>query len=188
MASIERRALLGLGVAAVFAVAPHSPAWADLELDAAGRIYRRYALLIVGQRDDEVALSLTRKVVDVLARFLTDSRAQLARAADSRRVGLLLGTEQRDIAIMKAESADALFLGKPPFDDLRDVPLRLLASFGSHVLVCRSDFIDRHAYLVAQTLTQHRTAFPAFVEDAASVVPRHSGSLAFLAGERTPVT
>ena len=73
-------------------------------------IYRRYRLMIVGQRDDETAIALARAVVDVLAGFLPASRAQLARATDTRRVGMLSATNQQDVAIMAAESADALFL------------------------------------------------------------------------------
>jgi hypothetical protein len=54
------------------------------------------------------------------------------------RVGVLIGTGQQDVAIMAA-----LFLAKPPFDDIRNVSLRLIVSFGSHVLVCRTDFAAR---------------------------------------------
>ena len=133
---------------------------ADLEPDRMWSIYRRYHLLIVGQRDDEIASALAGAVVDVLARFLPTSRALLARAADTRRVGVLIATNQQDVAIMAAESAEALFLAKPPFDDIRNAPLRVIASFGSHVLVCRPDFMARHAYLLAQTLAEHKDALP----------------------------
>ena len=126
---------------------------ADLEPDGLWPIYRRYRLLIVGQRDDEIASAFARSVVDVLARALPTSRAQLARAADMRRVGVLIGTNQQDVAIMAADSAEALFLAKPPFDDIRNVPLRVIVSFGSHVLVCRADFM-------AATLTSWRRRWP----------------------------
>ena len=107
-----------------------------------------------------MASAFAGAVVDVLARALPTSRAQLARAADTRRVGVLIGTQQQDVAIMAAESAEALFLAKPPFDDIRNVPLRLIVSFGSHVLVCRPDFMASHAYLLAQTLAEHKDALP----------------------------
>jgi hypothetical protein len=149
-------------------------------------IYRRYRLLFVGQRDDEIASAFAGAVVDVLARFLPTSRAQLARAADTRRVGVLIGTDQQDVAIMAAESAEALFLAKPPFDDIRNVPLRLIVSFGSHVLVCRPDFMARHAYLLAQTLAKHNDALPTSAGVPEGVVPAHRGSHAFFAGEEMP--
>src|SRR5690349_4146855 len=104
--NMKRRALLTLGVgAAAFVLIGHRPAVADLEPDRMWSIYRRYRLLIVGQRDDEIASALARAVVDLLAHSLSTSRAQFARAADTRRVGVLIGTEQQDVAIMAAESA-----------------------------------------------------------------------------------
>lgn len=183
---MNRRALLGLGAgAAAFLVLGSQPARADLELDAMGRLYRRYALLVVGQRDDEAGIALARAVVDVLARYLPSSRAALARAADTRRVGVLIGTDQRDLAIMTAGAAEALFLAKPPFSDIADVPLRLVASFGSHALVCRSDFQDRHAYLLAHSLTEHKAALPISPSPPVGLVPAHPGAREFFAGKTT---
>ena len=184
---MKRRALLTLGAGmAAFVLVGHKPAVADLEPDRMWPIYRRYRLRIVGQRDDEIAGAFAGAVVDVLARFLPTSRAQLARAADTRRVGVLIGTEQQDVAIMAAESAEALFLAKPPFDDIRNLPLRLIVSFGSHVLVCRPDFVARHAYLLAQTLAEHKDALPIPAGVPEGVVPAHRGSYAFFAGEKGP--
>jgi hypothetical protein len=184
---MKRRALLTLGSAVTAGVLTgHRAALADLEPDPLWSIYRRYRLRIVGQRDDEIASALARAVVDVLARFLPSSRAQLARAADTRRVGVLIGTNQQDVAILAAENAEALFLAKPPFDDIRDVPLRLIVSFGSYVLVCRPDFMDHHAYLLAQTLAEHKGVLPAFAGAPAGVVPAHRGSHAFFAGKEMP--
>jgi len=193
---MNRRALLrlGAGVAAIM-LAGHGPAvmaaderllLADLEPDGMWQIYRRYRLLIVGQRDDEIGSAFAGAVVDVLARFLPTSRARLARAADSRRVGVLIGTNQQDVAIMAAESAEALFLTKPPFDDIRNVPLRLIVSFGSHVLVCRADLMARHAYLLAQTLAEHKDSLPTPARAPEGVVPAHRGSHAFFASEEMP--
>jgi len=184
---MKRRKFLTLGAgAAAFVLVGHRPAVADLEPDGLWSIYRRYSLRIVGQRDDEIATAFAGAVVDVLARALPDSRAQLARAADTRRVGVLIGTDQQDVAIMTAESAEALFLARPPFDDIRNVPLRLIVSFGSHVLVCRPDFMASHAYLLAQTLAEHKDALPKQIAAPEGVIPAHRGSYAFFAGEEMP--
>jgi hypothetical protein len=184
---MNRRAVLtfGAGVAASMLTGLR-PALADLEPDGQWLIYRRYSLLIVGQRDNEIAGAYAGAVVDVLARFLPTSRAQLARAADARRVGVLIATNQQDVALMEIESAEALFLAKPPFDDIRDVPLRLITSFGGHVLVCRADFLAGHAYLLAQTLAEHKGALPTPALAPAGAVPAHSGSQAFFKGEAMP--
>ena len=87
-------------------------------------VYRRYHLLIVGQRDDERSSAFTAAVVDVLSHYLPSSRPQLVSAADARRIGVLIATDQQDVAIMQAESAEALFLAKPPFADIPEAPLK----------------------------------------------------------------
>jgi hypothetical protein len=162
------------------------PRFADLNPDRMWPIYRRYHLLIVGQRDDESGSALAAATVDVLMRFLPNSRAMLVRAADARRVGVLIATDQQDVAIMPAGSAEALFLGKPPFDDIHGAPLRIMVSFGSHFLVCRPNFMARHAYLIARTLAEHKDAFPTLLGAPDGVVPAHPGSQAFFAGEEMP--
>ena len=162
------------------------PRFADLNPDRMWPVYRRYHLLIVGQRDDESGGALAAATVDVLMRFLPTSRAMLVRAADARRVGVLVATDQQDVAIMAAGSAEALFLGKPPFDDIRDASLRVIVSFGNHSLVCRPSFMARHAYLIARTLAEHKDAFPTPAGAPDGVVPAHRGSHAFFAGEEMP--
>ena len=112
---MNRRELLalGMGIAVVALGADKSVAaperkrlggllLADLEPDRMWSIYRRYHLLIVGQRDDAVASTCTEAVVGALARYLPASRARLVRAADTRRVCVLIGTGQQDVAIMAA--------------------------------------------------------------------------------------
>lgn len=155
----------------------------DMEPDGLTRTYRRYRLLLVGQRDDEVANDLSESAVDLLERFLPASRARLIRAADTRRVGVLIGTHQQDIAVMARESAEALFAATPPFTDIRNLPLRLIVSFGSHVLVTRTDFEDRHAYAIAQALTEHKNMLPRPAVPPEGPIPLHRGAGAYFAGE-----
>src|ERR1700688_880406 len=159
---------------------------ADLNPDRMWPVYRRYHLLIVGQRDDERSGVLTAAVVDVLSHHLPDSLPQLVSAADARRIGVLIATNQQDIAIMQAESAEALFLAKPPFADIHEAPLQIIVSFGSHVLVCRPNFMARHAFLLAKTLAEHAEGLPAPAVGPGGVVPAHPGSRAFFAGEGEP--
>ncbi len=160
--------------------------FADLNPDRMWPVYRRYHLLIVGQRDDERSSAFTAAVVDVLSHYLPSSRPQLVSAADARRIGVLIATDQQDVAIMQAESAEALFLAKPPFADIPEAPLRIIVSFGSHVLVCRPNFMARHAYLLAKTLAEHAEGLPAPAVVPGGVVPAHRGSHAFFAGEEIP--
>ena len=198
---MKRRTLLTLGAGlavtvltgyrpAVMAIDKHKGRagflLADMEPDGLTRIYRRYRLLIVAQRDDRMTGDLSKSVVDVLARFLPGTHAKLIRAADTRRVGVLIGTHQQDIAIMTRESAEALVFAEPPFADIRNVPLRLVVSFGNHVLVCRTDFEDRYAYAVAQTLVQHKALLRAPADAPDGAIPAHPGSDAFFRGDDMP--
>jgi hypothetical protein len=200
---MTRRRLLNLvaGAAAAFAAAGHTrvsgtgndrrqgragPRLADLNPDRLWPIYRRYRLLIVGQGDDARGAAIASTVADVLARFLPESRARPARAPDARRVGVLIATDQLDVAIMATDSAEALLLGKPPFADIGGAPLRAVVSFTSHLLVCRPDFQARHAYLVAKTLVEAKDALPAPAVSPVGPVPAHPGARAFFAGEDMP--
>jgi hypothetical protein len=184
---MKRRALLKLAVsAAALVVVGHRPAFADLEPDRMWSTYRRYHLMVVGQRDDEKAIVLARAVVAVLAGSLPTSRALLARAVDTRRVGVLIATHQQDVAILAVDSAESLVLGRFPFDDVRNARLSVIASFESHVLVCRPDFLARNAYLLARTLVEHKEALPTPVSAPRGIVPAHRGSRAFFAGDQAP--
>jgi hypothetical protein len=166
--------------------AAFSPRLADLNPDRMWPTYRRYHLLIVSQRDDARSGALTAAVVEVLSHHLPNSRPQLVSAADSRRVGVLIATDQQDVAIMQAESAEALFLAKPPFADIPEAPLRIIVSFATHVMVCRPNFMARHAYLLAKTLAEHGEGLPAPAAAPTGVVPAHPGARAFFAGEKMP--
>ena len=180
---MERRSLLMLagGVAASM-LAGRRPALADLEPDGMYLVYRRYALQVVGQRGDEVA----EAVIEALARFLPETRARLARAVDARRIGVLIGTNQQDVAVMDLRDAEALFLAKPPFADIRALPLRAIVALGNQALVCRSDFPPRLGFLLARTLVESGEALPTSAREPEGIIPVHPGSRAFFAREGMP--
>ena len=158
----------------------------DLNPDRMWPVYRRYHLIIVGQRDDEKGLTLTKASTDTLALFLPESRALLVRAADMRRIGVLIATDQQDVAVISAEGAKALFLGEPPFEDITGGLIRAIVSFGSHQMVCRPNFRARHAYAIAKTLSEHQDRLAATVAASRDVVPMHPGARAFFASEDIP--
>ncbi len=167
-------------------VRPAGPQLADLNPDRMWPVYRRYHLLIVGQRDDAKNTALAAATADTLVRFLPASRAQVTSAPDTRRVGVLIGTVQQDVAIMAKDSAEALYLGKPPFADIGGAKIRAMVSFGSYLFVCRPDFKARHAYLIAQALAQHPEGLPARAGAPEGAVPAHPGAEAFFAGRDMP--
>jgi len=158
----------------------------DLNPDRMWPVYRRYHLIIVGQRDDERGLILTQASADTLEQFLPESRAMLVRAADTRRIGVLIATDQQDVAVISADGAKALFLGESPFEDITGGPVRAIVSFGSHQMVCRPNFRAGHAYAIAKTLSEHQDKLPATVGVSQDVVPMHPGARAFFAGEDIP--
>jgi hypothetical protein len=158
------------------------PAIADLEPDGLWLVYRRYALYIVGQRVDETA----NAVVGALVRALPQSRARLALAADTRRIGVLIGTNQQDVAVMELGDAEALLLAKSPFADIRGLRLRAIVAIGHQVVVCRADFPSRLAFLMAQALVGNGSALPTPALVPVGVIPVHPGSSAFFAGEAMP--
>ncbi len=158
----------------------------DLNPDRMWPVYRRYHLIIVGGRGDERGLALTKASTDTLAQFLPESRALLVRAADTRRIGVLIATDQQDLAVMSAEGAKALFLGEPPFEDIRGGPIRAIVSFGTHQMICRPDFRARHAYVIAKILSEHQDRLAVTVAASDGAVPMHPGARAFFAGEKIP--
>ncbi len=149
-------------------------------------VYRRYHLLIVGQRDDANNTAFAAATAETLLHFLPASRAQATSAPDARRVGVLIATVQQDVAIMAKEGAEALFLGKPPFADIGGAQIRAIVSLGNYLFVCRPDFKTRHAYLIAQALTEHPEALPAHAGPPEGAVPAHPGAEAFFAGRDMP--
>jgi hypothetical protein len=158
----------------------------DLNPDRMWPVYRRYHLIIVGQRDDERGLTLTKASTDTLAQFLPESRALLVRAADTRRIGVLIATDQQDVAVISAEGAKALFLGEPPFEDIAGGPVRAIVSFGTHHMICRPNFRAGHAYAIAKTLSEHQDRLTATVAVSQDLVPMHPGARAFFAGDDVP--
>lgn len=159
---------------------------ADLNPDRMWPVYRRYHLIIVGQRDDERGLALTKAATETLAQFLPESRALLVRAADARRIGVLIATDQQDVAVISAAGAKALFLGEPPFEDIKGGPIRAIVSFGTHQMICRPNFRPRHAFAIAKTLSEHQDRLAAMVAGLPGAVPLHPGARAFFAGEDIP--
>lgn len=184
---MNRRAFLksALIVAALSVASGHTPyrQW---------KIYRRRYLLILTSKTDGPSYPLGKRVAEVLAAHLPESKARVTRAPHTRRVGSLISSKQMDVAILSRQGAAALLEGRPPFVDQGPVPLRALIGLDGYLLVCRDDFPARHAYLVAETLSANRAALAAQISPAASggpvdaTVPTHPGALAYFRGGPLP--
>lgn len=155
--------------------------------------YRKQHLLILTNRAD-ASYPLGKQVAEILATHLPESKARVARAPHLQRVASLISTKQLDVALLKPADAVALMHGKAPFDNFDPVPLRTIIGLGDYFLVCRDDFPDAHAYLVAKTLSTHREQFTEPVwparndgyPDAEPRVPFHPGALDYYQGEPLP--
>lgn len=156
-------------------------------------IYRKRHLIILTSKTDPPSYPLGKRLANVLAEKLPESKARVARAPHSERIASLISTQQMDLAVMRREEADALMHGRAPFADRGPIPLRVIIDLGDHVLVCRDDFPDSHAYLIAETLSEHGDELgdvvPTASTGAASSdvgVPVHAGAAAYFAGQPLP--
>ncbi len=183
MATMQRRRLLRLGLAATVWVAAsgHTPyrQWT---------VYRQRHLLIGTCRADAPTYPLGQKIAATLATNLPESGARVSRAPDQWRLASLIGTGQMEVIVLSRADAAALAAGDAPFADFGGLPLAALFTFGDYLLVCRTDFPRRHAYLVAQTLAEHAREIPGAQPLAAAgdAVPTHPGALAYVQGRPLP--
>jgi hypothetical protein len=129
--------------------------------------YRRHHLFILAPAEDAAARALAERIAGVLGEQLPDSRAEPVVVAGLARLGAFLASRQFDVAVMATSAAEALAAGRPPFVEQGTVPLRVLHAAGSHLLVCRTDFVDANARRIALALGGPGTAV--------SAIPLHSG-------------
>ena len=150
-------------------------------------VYRKRHLVILTSRADPLGVTLGRRIAEVLAEHLPASNARLSRGPHAERIGSLISSKQMDVAILPRADAAALMAGRAPFEDYGPLELRTIVTLGDHLLICRDDFPDRHAYVVAWTLVANASLLPvpAVVGDGGPV-PAHPGALAYAAGRPAP--
>lgn len=172
---------LGVALAACFVASAHTPyrQW---------QVYRRRHLLIGTSKADPQSYALGKQVVSLLAKHLPESSPRVTRGPDPWRLASLLTTAQLEVILLTGDDLAALRDGAAPFQAFGATELRALFRFGSHWLVVRPDFPDRHAWQVVRALSMHggdlSSAGPE--EPRASPVPFHSGALAYAAGAPRP--
>jgi hypothetical protein len=152
------------------------------------KIYRQKHLLIGSCKTDPPSYPLAERIAETLVRDLPESSARASRAPDQRRIASLLASSQWQVSVLRREEADDLAAGRGLFETIGAVPLNSLFAMGDHLLVCRPDFPERHAWLVAATLTENATEIPggAPAKAGAGAISVHPGALAYAAGEPLP--
>ena len=151
-------------------------------------VYRRRFLLIGTSKADPPSYPLGKQIAAVIAEALPESRARPSRAPNQWRLASLITTDQMDVILLSRSDAAALASGTDPFSDFGPVPLRCLYTFGDHLLLCRPDFPDRHAYLLAQSLDEHGGALPgaAPAQPMEGPIAIHPGALAYAEAQPLP--
>lgn len=179
---MQRRVFLRLTAAAT--------AWTLLSAHTPYRqwtVYRKRYLLILTSKTDAPTFGLGKRVAEVLAARLPASQARVVRAPHTARIASLISTKQMDVAILSRTDAENLMAGRPPFADYGPVALRIIVALGDYLLICRADFPDRHAYLVASALVANQGELPVAVSIGnAGKVPVHPGARAFAEGRPAP--
>lgn len=180
---MERRSFLRIAVAgtAWFALSGHTPYghW---------QIYRRKHLLIGSSRADPPSFELARQIAELLVAHLPESSARASRAPDQRRIASLLASDQWQVAVLRRAEAADLAAGRGLFRTVGAVALRSLFAMEDHLLVCRPDFPNRHAWLVTATLAETGAGMPdgALAALGTSPIPAHPGALAYATGKPMP--
>ncbi len=118
-------------------------------------VYRKKHLLIGANKTEPPTYDLGKKIVAVMTRELPESRARVARAPHAWRLASLITTDQIQLILLSDEDVRNLRDGRGGFEAFGETDLRALFRFGGYWLVCRPDFPQGHAFLLAQTLLDH---------------------------------
>ncbi|MBD0270137.1 MAG: hypothetical protein ICV77_17810 [Cyanobacteria bacterium Co-bin8] len=125
------------------------------------KVYRQRHLFIAIDRSDADAADLGHTLVDILDRDLPEAEAKVTRAINAAGIASLLSTEQLDVALMRKPDAVAWVEGAEVFQAVEPVSLRTLVDLGDYVLLCRKNFPDHHASVIAHTLAHAGVTHPA---------------------------
>jgi hypothetical protein len=110
----------------------------------------------------------------------------VSRARHNERVASLISSKQIDVAVMHRDDAANLRAGASPFADYGPVPLHTIVAIGDNRLVCRHDFSGRHAWLIAEALSQHPHSIQVTGEADDPRVPLHPAAQAYFSGRPVP--
>lgn len=124
------------------------------------KIYRQRHLFIAIDRTDATAYSLSHILTEILDRDLPTAQAKVTRAVNAAGIASLMSTEQLDLALMRKTDAVAWMQGAEAFHTIEPVSLRTLVDLGEYLLLCRANFPDHHASVIAHTLTHALTKRP----------------------------
>ncbi|MGI9419042.1 MAG: hypothetical protein ACR2RA_14530 [Geminicoccaceae bacterium] len=111
--------------------------------------------MIGANKADPPTYELGKRIAELLAEELPESRARVARAPHAWRLASLLTSDQIQLVLFGEQDLGALRDGRDGFEAFGSTDLRTLYRFGDYWLVTRPDFPDEHAALVTLTLAEH---------------------------------
>jgi hypothetical protein len=149
-------------------------------------VYRKRYLLILTTRDDPTSYELGTQIAGVVADRLPESMARVSRAPHTERVASLMSSKQMDLAVMRRDDAENLRAGAPPFAEYGPLALHTIIALGEYRLVCRDDFPGRHAWLIAEALSNHSHSTHVTSEAADVRLPLHPAAKAYFSGRPLP--
>ncbi len=118
-------------------------------------VYRRKHLLIGANKADPPTYDLGKKIAELLAVELPESRARVARAPHAWRLASLLTSDQIQLVLFGEQDVRGLQNGRDGFEAFGPTDLRALYRFGDYWLISRPTFLSEHAVLVTRTLAEH---------------------------------
>ncbi len=115
-------------------------------------VYRRKHLLIGANKADQPTYELGKRIAELLALELPESRARVARAPHAWRLASLLTSDQIQLVLLGVQDLQGLQAGRDGFEAFGPTDLRALYRFGDYWLISTPAFPSEHAALVARTL------------------------------------
>ncbi|MEM8947802.1 MAG: hypothetical protein AAGA21_14255 [Pseudomonadota bacterium] len=118
-------------------------------------MYRKKHLLIGANKADPPTYELGKKIAELLAAELPESRARVARAPHAWRLASLITSDQIQLILLGEQDLQGLRDGNNGFEAFGPTALRALYRFGDYWLITTPEFPDDHAVLVTETLAEH---------------------------------
>jgi hypothetical protein len=146
-------------------------------------VYRQKHLLVGAHRGDPRTYELAQMIVAALGQELPEASARIARGPRPQRIASLMSTGQLLLAVLDREEALSMAASRPPFENYKPTPLRVVAQLtDAHDLYASTDLPDDHGWLVTCALDHAGVCYPPTLAG----LPLHPGAAVFWEGGPKP--
>ena len=171
-------------------------AWATLSGQALQREWKRVGggnnLALQINAQDQGSAEAAELLAKQLHKALPDTDIRVARSGNAAAVDEVMAKTQGVLAWVAYDIGLQMYRGEGAFRGLGPVQLRVLVENYKYQLLCRTDFAQEQAYLVAQAIMQDAETLKLSVPDRPAEsnvrdsIPTHPGALAYLKSEGRP--